>query len=172
MCREIYPGQIYRHFKDKLYQIVTIAIHSETGEKLVIYQQLYGEFKVYARPYDMFLSEVDLEKYPDSEQKYRFEKVVEMSKSVNVSEDAKNTTFNDVNNDGINPYLISFLEAETYEEKREILISSREKMTDRLIDDIAAAMDISVAEGDIEDRFISLLNCVSTLSKYEVNRFR
>lgn len=193
-------GEIYRHFKNKMYQIVTVATHSETGEQLVIYQALYGDFSCCARPLEMFMSNVDKAKYPQAAQEYRFELVdkdsltkVHKTTENNVMENnitGNNVTENNITEDNVtgnnveavvektienayeelpNPDLLLFLDADTFEEKKNLLVSMQNRMTDELINSIAASLDVSVDEGDLETRFKSLYNCVSTMSRYEVN---
>ena len=188
------PGELYRHFKNKLYQIVTVATHSETGERLVIYQALYDDFGVYARPLDMFVSEVDHEKYPDVKQKYRFERITPQTKQTDMqvkSEAVRQSASKmpeagsvqvqtskaqvaDADDDQApNPQLIKFLDADTLEEKYNILVSMSDTITDRLLDDMAVVMDVVLPEAPLMERYEDLKNIIRTRQHYEfANRLR
>lgn len=193
MAREIpMPGQVYRHFKNNLYQILTVAEHTETREQLVIYQSLYGDFKVYARPLTMFLSEVDKEKYPEVQQQYRFELVTGMGMCATekaeqedsiTCEAAETATCSNIEleermeqeNDTegmINPLLLQFLDTDTYAEKLEVLTSIRNQLDNRLIDDIATVIDVVIEEGSLSARYESLKSCIETMEKFECARLR
>lgn len=194
-------GEIYRHFKNKLYQIVTIATHSETGEKLVIYQALYGDFGVYARPLSMFTSEVDHEKYPEVTQKYRFE-LVEREKNgarsekssvsadsavpekvsvgadsavpekSSVSADSEASEKADTHEDQVEPKLMEFLDADTFEKKYDILTSMRDIITDKMINNMAVVLDVVIPEGRLDDRYEQLKQCIRTRQRFESTRLR
>lgn len=183
-------GEIYRHFKNKLYQIVTVAEHSETGELLVIYQALYGNFGVYARPLSMFTSEVDVEKYPQAKQRYRFEKVErtaqmeETEQSADAAweqkehqfdtEDVTDTT-EDVQseeNGAVDPKLMAFLDTDDFEEKYNILVEMRENLTDHMVNNLAVVLDVVIPEGNLDERYEALKSCIRTKQRYENSRFR
>lgn len=151
------PGETYRHFKGNTYKILAIAKHTETEEELVVYQSLDKEENVYARPLAMFTSKVDREKYPDIEQEYRFERYANTDSGEELN---------------IDPMVLEFLEAETYEEKLNILAGLHHRITDEMITTMAIASDVEVEEGNLEERYDSLKNCLLTLEKYECNRLR
>lgn len=212
-------GEIYRHFKDKLYQVITVAKHSETGELLVVYQALYGDFAVYARPLAMFTSEVDHIKYPQVTQRYRFEKVeretltkpvagemperevpakpatgktperemfakpvagetqeCENQKKPSATDDSAGEGASAAGGDsdcgGVHPKLMEFLDTDDFEEKYNILVSMRDCITDRLINDMAVVLDVVIPEGELDDRYEALKSCVRTRQRYETTRLR
>lgn len=163
------PNEIYRHFKGNLYRIVTLAEHTETGEELVIYQALYGELKVYARPLAMFLGPVDRVKYPDASQNNRFELVEEI---VGQSVEAAEHTLDAAEELQLDPLVLEFLDADTYEERLNILAALHPRITDDMITTMAVAIDVEVEDGELEERFAALKTCLLTLEKYECNRLR
>lgn len=198
--------EIYKHFKGNLYQIVTVAEHTETGEAMVVYQAMYGEFKVYVRPLSMFCSKVDKEKYPQAKQEYRFEKQTawqppETTEEIAVQDNTvktvltneqpvtigkkeepeqKSVTETPVERQeelseaelSLDPMLLAFLDAETYAEKLNILAGMHHRITDDMITTMAVANDIEVEDGDLEERYGQLKNCLMTLEKYEITRLR
>lgn len=196
MARQLVIGGFYRHFKDKLYQVKGTAIHSETKEKMVIYQGLYGSYEMYVRPYDMFLSEVDHIKYPDVVQKYRFELIdiktgksleadyeennqnmesekSEKSEELEELEESKESKESEESEESEeDSKLIRFLDAYDYKEKLDILTSMRGELNDGLIDIMAESIEVAVPEGDITDRYNSLRKCLMAHTKYEGLRLR
>ncbi len=192
------PQQIYRHFKGNLYQIVSLAEHTETGEKLVIYQALYGEFKVYARPLSQFMEKVDRAKYPEVLQEYRFEQVTvtddekdqedqDCADSIEKNLQMEETSVTDLKaacqdiqqNDAdteealnIDPLVLDFLDAKSYEDRLNILASLHHRITDDMINIMAMSMDVEVKEGDIEDRYTELRKCLLLYDKFECTRLR
>lgn len=197
------PQEMYRHFKGNIYQIRCLAKHSETGEMMVVYQAMYDTFQIYVRPLAMFMEEVDVEKYPDARQQYRFE-LLQDSELVSGSQAAEETisrlqaveeTISGLqaveepvkeSNEGsggtenaeemqqlnIDPLVMEFLEADTYEQRLNILAALRSRITDEMINTMAMAVDLEIKVGDVEERYEELRNCLLTFEKYECNRLR
>lgn len=176
-----HPQEIYKHFKGNLYQIVTIAEHSETGEQLVVYQAMYGDFKIYARPLSMFTEKVDRAKYPEVTQQYRFElqgsnrprQFAQAACAEPIASEAeqKESTL-ESEEPNIDPMVLEFLDADSYEQKLNILAALHHRITGEMLTTMAIATDIEIGEGDLETRYDSLRSCLQTLEKYECNRLR
>ena len=189
-------GEIYQHFKGKLYRIVALATHTETGEQLVIYQALYGEFQVFARPLSMFLEKVDAKKYPDAAGKDRFMRIP-MAEAAAVPQPVPAPSENPVeprpaampsestvesravaasSENSVEPQpdpgLLAFLDADSYEEKLEVFASLEGKVDLHMLNAIAASLDLELSEGSLEEQYDTLKICLMTLERYECNRLR
>lgn len=202
MSNKPVPQQIYRHFKGNLYRIVTLARHSETNEELVVYQALYGDYQVYARPLDMFMERVDRNKYPNAPQEYRFELQQELiqtpaqDRKAEVRQEEEQTkeqtkeqieeqiedqteekpeasvAMQDQEELNIDPLVLEFLDADSYEERLNILAALHHRITDEMINTMAVSVDLEIEEGDTQERYEELKNCLLTLERFECNRLR
>lgn len=178
------PQEIYRHFKGNMYQIITLARHSEDGAKMVVYQQLYAPYEVYVRPLEMFMSRIDTRKYPDERQVYRFEKVEIRGEETVPGIQEKNPdteqqkpqaepqSAESADGFALDAGLVDFLDADSYERKLQILSSLHPRITDAMIDTMAVSLDTEVKEGDIETRYNEIKNCLLTMERFECNRLR
>lgn len=200
------PQEIYRHFKGNLYQVTAVAEHTETGELLVIYQALYGDFKIYARPLSMFTSRVDREKYPDVEQEFRFElqgaeadrqskesvdigenrtgrgsetekrteiaRGIESGNGLEAGKETETAKLSEGEELNLDPFVLEFLDADTYEQRLNILAGLHHRITEDMLTTMAIACDVELNEGDVEEKYEALKNCLLTLEKYECNRMR
>ena len=139
-------GEIYRHFKGNRYQVITIATHTETEEKLVIYQALYGEGGIFARPLEMFMEKTDKVKYPEALQEYRFE--------LEEAEEKKSM-------------LMEYLDLKTNEERLQFLQKRKADVTEAFLEAVAQSMDYTEKETSVERRLVDLMNYLRMLMKYE-----
>ena len=188
------PGTFYRHFKNKLYQVIAVATHSETGEKMVVYQALYGDYQVYVRPLEMFISPVDQKKYPDAVQEYRFEQVFpgQMDKlekngnepAVGNSEDygyaaavENNAEYDNKSQPEKEPmgheWLEHFLDADRLEDRLAVLKQMEGHVTQRELDCIFLSLDLQPETGKTKTEQISALRRhIQLLRRYDGGRLR
>ncbi len=186
------PQELYRHFKGNLYQILCLAKDSESGEMMVVYQAMYGEFQIYVRPLSSFMEEIDRKKYPNAEGHYRFElwdarqeqqpaaqtpdtlKETEESRTIREPEKEETTDGNDCTQEELNidPLVLQFLDAGSYERRLEILSMLHCRIDHNMINTMAVAVDVEINDGELEDRYEELKNCLLIFEKFEGNRLR
>ena len=167
------PGAFYRHFKNKLYQVIAVAVHSETGEPMVVYQALYGTFGMYVRPLEMFMSPVDREKYPDADQEYRFERVWPENDPVRTAWQERKRGETDKEEEFPGPWLERFLDALRPEDKLAVLKQMEGKATKRELDCMFMAMDLKPEpEMPVEEQIQALRRYVQLLRRYDGTRLR
>ena len=194
-------GQIYKHFKGNLYKVLAVAVHTESEEKLVVYQSVENPDRVFARPLEMCMSDIDRFRYPLIRAKYRFtlvsEPEVENNGEETKEEEAKEETLNedtkeeDVKDEEteeqsdddsavykdngelvIDPYVEGVLDEKEFSKKIEFFEMLRGKCTEDMLTTIAISLDIQLQEGSIEDKYSQILRTLKMHEKYETSRLR
>ena len=194
------PFEIYRHFKGNQYQILTLAKDSEDGRALVVYQALYGDYTVYVRDLDQFMSLVDKVKYPDVTQTYRFEQVLSEKRTVEspVFETVQDETMQveivqgvekttsevqpaeeksiqeqpaeDSEEFVLDPMVEAFLDTDAIDEKLNILAGLHHRITKEMLATMAVVSDIELNEGSIEEQYVELRDYLLMKEKFECKR--
>lgn len=190
--RIVRPGEFYRHFKNKLYQIVAVARHSETGERMVVYQALYGDYGVYVRPYDMFTSEVDHEKYPEVTQQWRFERVEPEQNAAGmaagcgqaaagngqVAAGTGQVAGNRQNSRRYyadrtpDPAFLQFLDTEDFDLRMECLKALEERVTQQELDSIYLVLDMKPEQGSLQEQLYAVRRFLTMQKRYDGSRLR
>ena len=175
-------GDFYRHFKGKLYQVITVAKDADRLEEMVVYQALYGTFQTYVRSLQEFVEELDKNQYPDATQKYRFEKVTLVAKEessqvqtsctaeplIEVVESEKEAQ----EKKQVEQIFFEFLDSESSQERLELLAKIKNDLDVRMVNNIAAAMDLPCDEEDVEKQYEFIVQNLKQRAKFECDRFR
>ncbi len=187
------PFEIYKHFKGNQYQILTLAKDSEDGRALVVYQALYGDYAVYVRDLEQFMSPVDAEKYPEVTQLYRFDKVLTEAESVpaietvqevvptaevenvqvkSVKAETAEAEKSEANEEEfvLDPMVEAFLDTDALDEKLNILAGLHHRITKEMLATMAVVSDIELNEGSVEDQYVELRDYLLMKEKFECKR--
>ena len=172
-------NRIYEHNTYGRCQVSAVAKSVENGSSLVVFQQLCDEYGYFAQDEKAFeLAVMTKKDREDAQTLKRMQKTGMPDNEINVTNNVSNennkvTSEEEPVEEGFaNKDLLEFLEAETAKEKKMILVGARPRMTDRLINDLAASLDITVDDGDIDFRYFSLLKCLDTMIRFEDSRLR
>ncbi|HJA67840.1 MAG TPA: DUF1653 domain-containing protein [Candidatus Mediterraneibacter cottocaccae] len=163
-------GEVYRHFRGKLYRILHIAVWTENGGEMVVFRpndDTNEEGKVYVSLLEQFLSPVDKEKYPDADQEYRFELVREDAQEKTKRPDRERA-------EGKSPeeLILAFLDLKDNEERIEFLQKHRSEMSDRFLTAASESLEFVENAETMEERYAGLLRFLRTKVKYESRRLR
>ncbi len=199
--RKPVAGEFYEHFKGKLYQVKMLAKDAGSGEEAVVYQAMYPPYDHFVRPLSEFMSGVDREKYPDAKQEKRFEKVVlpvdqraVAAPESSVAEDFEEA-FEEVSEEEFHKVLLDgtaekhlehrmsgdeiarrgllhFLDAGSFQEKRQIFLSLKPYLNDIQLNNIAVTLDFVLEETERDAQYDAILKCLNALEHYEGRRLR
>lgn len=171
------PGEMFMDQEGKPYQIVCVAEHIDTQEKMVVYQSLYGTFEFLIRPLGIFMRKMERkQKGMRDETDFKGRVIARQPGRIQdktVPEERVRTEYHqNQKEEQADPALLEFLDADTLEEKYQVIKSIQHSVTDRLIDDFAVTLDLVIPDGRLEDRYQQLLSSVRTMQKFETTRFR